>query len=95
MLFYDLTDKLTFDHTADWLCEIQEHTGDDIVIMLVGNKQDLVQENPSLRKVSREDAEAYAKKYGLLYSETSAKTGYNVKEAFERLVESNWNLIIM
>ncbi len=88
MLFYDLTDKITFDHASDWLGEIHEHTADDIVIMLVGNKQDLVQDDPSLRKVSKQDAEAFAKKYGLLYSETSAKTGFNVKEAFERLVES-------
>eukprot|EP00330_Aristerostoma_sp_ATCC50986_P011466 CAMPEP_0114588814 /NCGR_PEP_ID=MMETSP0125-20121206/11429_1 /TAXON_ID=485358 ORGANISM="Aristerostoma sp., Strain ATCC 50986" /NCGR_SAMPLE_ID=MMETSP0125 /ASSEMBLY_ACC=CAM_ASM_000245 /LENGTH=128 /DNA_ID=CAMNT_0001785411 /DNA_START=308 /DNA_END=694 /DNA_ORIENTATION=+ len=42
LLFYDLTDQVTFEHTQDWLNEIHEHTEDDIVIMLVGNKVDLV-----------------------------------------------------
>lgn len=42
LLFYDLTDGITFEHTQEWLNEIHEHTEDDIVIMLVGNKCDLV-----------------------------------------------------
>ncbi|KAE8211452.1 hypothetical protein CF327_g4804 [Tilletia walkeri] len=36
------------------------------------------------RQVTREEAEAFAKKEGLIYVETSAKTGKNVDEAFAR-----------
>ena len=88
MLFYDITDQITFNHTRDWLNEIQEHTEDDIVVMLVGNKLDLTLENPASRVISEHEARDFAAKNGLLYSETSAKTGQNVKEAFETLVES-------
>jgi hypothetical protein len=56
--------------------------------MLIGNKSDLVEEDPTARKVSIEEATEFAKKYNLLFMETSAKTGNNVKEAFESLVES-------
>ena len=90
MLFYDLTDKTTFQNTANWLREIHDHTEEGIVIMLIGNKYDLVLENPSVRQVSIEEATNFVKKYQLLYMETSAKTGYNVKEAFETLVESKF-----
>jgi len=88
MLFYDITDQITFNHTRDWLNEIQEHTEDDIVVMLVGNKLDLTIENPASRVISEKEARDFAAKNGLLYSETSAKTGQNVKEAFETLVEN-------
>lgn len=56
--------------------------------MLIGNKADIVNEDPSLRKVSIEEATEHSKKHNLLFMETSAKTGHNVKEAFEYLVES-------
>ena len=56
--------------------------------MLVGNKCDLVKENPDERQVTTKEAEDFAKSCGLLYNETSAKTGENVKEAFESLIES-------
>ena len=56
--------------------------------MLVGNKADLANEEPGMRKVTVEEAADYAKKHNLLFMETSAKTGHNVKEAFEYLVES-------
>ena len=91
-MFYDLTDKTTFENTSDWIKEIHDHTEEGIVIMLIGNKYDLVLENPSARKVSIEEATDFVNKYDLLYMETSAKTGYNVKEAFETLVESNFLL---
>jgi Ras family len=62
--------------------------------MLIGNKQDLVQDNPDLRKVTEIEAQSFADKFKLLYSETSAKTGHNVKEAFEFLVESNNGVLV-
>lgn len=36
------------------------------------------------------EAEAFAKKHGMEYFETSAQTGHNVKAAFERLVAKIW-----
>ena len=56
--------------------------------MAIGNKYDLVKDNPDDRQVATAEAEDFARKCNMLYNETSAKTGYNVKEAFETLIES-------
>lgn len=53
----------------------------NIITYLVGTKSDLKEE----RTVSREDVELFAKKHGLMYIETSAKTGENVEAVFENL----------
>ena len=52
-------------------------------ILLVGNKQDLENE----RKVSHADAKQLADSWGIEYIETSAKTNFNCKEAFEKLAQ--------
>ena len=52
-------------------------------ILLVGNKQDLENE----RKVSHEEAKQLADQWECEYIETSAKTNFNCKEAFEKLVQ--------
>lgn len=48
------------------------------MIALSGNKCDMETE----RKVAKEEAEEYAQENNLLYMETSAKAGINVKEIF-------------
>ena len=50
-------------------------------IILVGNKHDLENE----RKVTFDDAKKLADSWEAEYIETSAKTNFNCKEAFERL----------
>ena len=52
-------------------------------ILLVGNKQDLENE----RKVAFADAKQLADTWGIEYIETSAKTNFNCKEAFEKLAQ--------
>ena len=67
--------------------------GNDVIIMLVGNKTDLadgrsvfaVTNLPYLkhihyRQVSMEDGEKKAKELNVMFIETSAKAGYNVKQ---------------
>lgn len=55
-----------------------------IVIVLVGNKLDLA-ELPHRREVSYEEGQEYAQREGLVFWETSAKTGENVHEMFVEL----------
>ena len=47
-------------------------------IMLIGNKSDL----DARRQVSFEEGERFAKENNLIFMETSAKTAFNVEEAF-------------
>lgn len=58
------------------------------MIALAGNKLDLVQEQPDKRAVPTTDAEAYAREAGLLFFETSAKSGENVAEIFDTIAET-------
>ena len=51
--------------------------------LLVGNKQDLENE----RQVNYSEAKEMADKWGIEYIETSAKTNFNCKEAFEMLAQ--------
>lgn len=51
-----------------------------MTIMLIGNKGDL----DARRQVSTEEGERFAKEHDLIFLETSAKTSFNVEEAFLR-----------
>lgn len=83
MLVYDITKRQSFDHVARWVDELRAHADTSIVIMLVGNKADLI----DLRAVPIEDAIEFAEEQGLFFSEASALNGDNVEKAFFRLLE--------
>ena len=83
MLLYDITKRPTFDHVARWVEELRAHADNSTVIMLIGNKADLVDH----RAVPKEDAVEFAEDQGLFFSETSALSGENVDSAFFRLLE--------
>ncbi|CAD8092201.1 unnamed protein product [Paramecium primaurelia] len=91
LLFYDLSDKNSFDNVLNWRQEIIQYTEDSIVIMLVGNKLDLIQENFSNRCVAVNEVKQICQKYNMIYYETSAKEGTNVKESFEQLIRSYYS----
>jgi Ras-related protein Rab-2A len=78
LLVYDITRRDTFQHLGRWLEEAQQHAQPNMVILLIGNKNDLEHR----RAVSTEEGRAFADANGLLFMETSAKTAYNVEQAF-------------
>ncbi|OAA76135.1 secretion related GTPase SrgD [Akanthomyces lecanii RCEF 1005] len=87
LLVFDLSRRQTFDHVTDWLNDLRQIAEPDIVVVLVGNKADLTQEE-SRRQVTRKEAEEWARRNGILeYVETSAKSGENVENAFMRVAE--------
>ena len=55
---------------------------------LVGNKIDLP---PEQRKIQPETAQAFAARFGMLWIETSAKTGEAISELFEKVATSILN----
>ncbi|KAJ9165062.1 Rab GTPase family protein [Coniochaeta hoffmannii] len=88
LLVFDLSRRSTFLHVTDWLSDLRQIAEPDIVVVLVGNKADLVAGDDGKREVSRREAEEWARKNGVLeYVETSAKSGENVENAFCRVAE--------
>jgi len=86
MLVYDLTKQPTFDNVPRWLRELKDHANKDIVLIMVGNKQDLADETGT-RAVTGEQAEAMSKELDVPAIETSAKSGVGVDEAFTSVIE--------
>eukprot|EP01121_Diplochlamys_sp_Union-15-3_P012539 TRINITY_DN3769_c0_g2_i1.p1 TRINITY_DN3769_c0_g2~~TRINITY_DN3769_c0_g2_i1.p1 ORF type:complete len:216 (-),score=33.64 TRINITY_DN3769_c0_g2_i1:47-649(-) len=78
LLVYDITRRETFDHVASWLDDCRKCSTPNIVIILIGNKCDL----ETGRQVSHEEGQEFARRHGLFFLETSAKTAQNVDEAF-------------
>ncbi|XP_068071223.1 ras-related protein Rab-25a isoform X1 [Danio rerio] len=78
LLVYDITKHLTYESVERWLKELYDHADPHIVVMLVGNKNDLA----TVRTVPTEEAKDFADANGLLFMETSALESTNVESAF-------------
>lgn len=88
LLVFDLSRRQTFQHVTDWLNDLRQIAEPDIVVILVGNKADLAQQADNKREVTKEEAEEWARRNGVMeYVETSAKSGENVEKAFMRVAE--------
>ena len=84
LLMYNIADRGSYNDVENWRKEIKENASKKAILLLIGNKCDLEEK----RETSKEEAEKLAKEYEMDYFETSAKTGYNVNEAIEHLVET-------
>ncbi len=60
---------------------MRNERGTDVIIILVGNKTDLSEK----RQVSVEEGEDKANKEGIMFIESSAKAGFNIKALFRKL----------
>jgi len=81
VVVYDITNANSFHQTSKWIDDVRTERGTDVIIMLVGNKTDLSDK----RQVSTEEGERKAKELNVMFIETSAKAGYNVKQLFRRV----------
>jgi small GTP-binding protein len=81
-LVYDVTSSASFDNLPTWLQFTTEHAPGSLII-LFGNKIDLA----GTREVSKQQGEEFAKEHKLGFIEGSAKTGENVRDAYERMTE--------
>ena len=83
ILIYDVTNVQTFENVKQWVSQIREEASANVIIYIAGNKIDMEEE----RKVNKEEGEKLAEELGFPFVETSAKSGININETFEDLVE--------
>ncbi|KAI4877694.1 hypothetical protein NFI96_025637, partial [Prochilodus magdalenae] len=81
VVVYDITNVNSFQLTSKWIDDVRTERGSDVIIMLVGNKTDLEEK----RQITIEEGEQRAKELNVMFIETSAKTGSNVKQLFRRV----------
>ncbi|XP_065036629.1 ras-related protein RABC1-like [Musa acuminata AAA Group] len=85
-MVYDVTRRDTFTNLSDaWAKEIDLYsTNQDCIKMLVGNKVDKENE----RVVTKKEGIDFAREYGCLFVECSAKTRVNVEELVLKILDT-------
>jgi Ras-related protein Rab-6A len=81
---FSLTDRASFLNTSKWIEDVRNERGNDVIIVLVGNKTDLSEK----RQVSVEEGEDRAAKEDIMFIESSAKAGFNIKALFRKLANA-------
>jgi len=82
-LVFDCTSRESFEAIESWFQQLSNSADTRVIIMLLGNKCDL----PN-RQVPYNVAMEYARARNFGYLEVSAKTGMNVRNAFNCLVRT-------
>ena len=82
IIVYEISNKKSFENISSWIEECKNTAPKSILMVLVGNKCDL-----DNREVTEEEGREFAEKNGMLFFETSAKTGKNVEELFKESVK--------
>uniref|UniRef100_A0A8C6ZB61 Ras-related protein Rab-25 n=1 Tax=Nothoprocta perdicaria TaxID=30464 RepID=A0A8C6ZB61_NOTPE len=77
LLVYDIAKHLTYENVERWLKELRDHADSNIVIMLVGNKSDLPQNNSLM----------------LIRESTSALDSTNVEAAFQTILTEIYRIV--
>jgi small GTP-binding protein len=77
-----LSSSQTLLKIPGWISSIKKTVKKAIPMILLGNKVDLE------REVELEEAQDLAKRLSCDYLETSAKTGANVEDAFEKIAKA-------
>ncbi|KAG1728639.1 GTP binding protein [Suillus paluster] len=84
IVVYDITNRQSFLSTSKWIDDVRSERGNDVIIVLVGNKADLSDK----RQVTVEEATSKSTQMNIMFMETSAKAGHNVKSLFKKIALS-------
>jgi len=89
LLVYDVSKLSTFENVAQWLKELRDQGDSGLIILLVGNKSDLVDQ----RAVTTEEGRTFAEENGLRFIETSAMNASNVDDAFKTILTESYRYV--
>ena len=81
LIVFDVTKKESFENIQNWINEVTVYTGNDVVIICLGNKNDLKKE------IDKKEIIDFKKNTNLEILNVSAKTGEGVEEAFKNIIE--------
>ena len=79
----DTTRRGTLEALHGWLEGVSSSVG-KLPIVILANKEDLKKDS----EITKKEVEAFAESWDAVHFYTSAKTGENVREAFEKLVQA-------
>ncbi|MHA1674861.1 MAG: Rab family GTPase [Promethearchaeota archaeon] len=82
LVVFDVTSQQSFEALEDWIQSLIEIRGNDVPMIIIGNKIDLESE----RVITDEMAIEYGKKYNTNVIFTSAATGEKVEDSFRDLI---------
>lgn len=93
IMVYDCTNRKSFDNLSHWIEEIKKHTNiNNMTMLLIANKTDLredgkdhVTTDDGLKLAQTWAGTIFENKWDVPFIETSAKTGENINQAFDRL----------
>jgi Ras-related protein Rab-5C len=91
VVVYDITQAASLEKARTWIRELQRQADPSIVIALCGNKSDL----SARRQVTEEEAKKYADEEGLMWAETSAKTGEGVSDIFTAIGMTQFRQLVL
>ena len=80
-IIYDITNRESFKRIENWIKDINESASKDIIIGIVGNKNDIKKN----RQIEYEEGENYSNNHNALFFEVSAKNGNNIDAAFQQM----------
>ena len=81
LIVFDVTNKESFKNIENWIKEVTVFTGNDVVIVSLGNKSDLK------KSITKSDIDDFKKRTKLEIFNVSAKTGEGVEDAFKHIIE--------
>ena len=98
IMIYDITKYETFEHLGEWLDDVIENLGnkENYLIILLGNKIDMIDENKDKRQVEEKEAKDYCTTNNILWGgEVSAKDFdlEKLKSLFQEFIEEMYKKI--